>query len=304
MQSDKVSCGLTSPRFIVFGNHGCCVLQAKEEKDYPHCYQHKVQLQSHLDWFNIGDKFQSGFKPHHSTESALLKVHNDIALALDAKQPVILALVDLSAAFDTIDHTGLISRLEHYAGLKGPALSWFTSFLTNRTFSVTIGECSSTVAPLNSGVPQGLILAPLLFFLYTLPLGPIILRHNVHFHFHFYADDVRIYMPLTQCDSNALAPLFNCIRNVKLWLAQNFLHLNESKTEYIAFSPDLTTLRPKLGALTPSVTDTVKNLGVIFDSSFNFDKQLLSFEDASKSETLLVSCRLRKSNSRFYYVQT
>lgn len=115
-----------------------------------------IQLQTHLDRLNIVDRFQSGFKPHHSTESALLKVHNDIALALDAKQPVIFALLDLSAAFDTVDHTVLLSHLEHYAGLKGPALSWFTSFLTNRTFSVTIGEFSFTVAPLHLRGPSRL----------------------------------------------------------------------------------------------------------------------------------------------------
>uniref|UniRef100_A0A3Q3R0V1 Reverse transcriptase domain-containing protein n=1 Tax=Monopterus albus TaxID=43700 RepID=A0A3Q3R0V1_MONAL len=125
-----------------------------------------TQLQSHLEGLDIADKFQSGFKARHSTESALLRVHNDIAMALDAKHPIILALLDLSAAFDTVDHAVLLSTLEHLVGLRGTVLNWFSSFLRDRTFSVIIDEFSSDTVQLTSGIPQGSTLEPLLFSLY------------------------------------------------------------------------------------------------------------------------------------------
>ena len=104
--------------------------------------------------FNLLDKFQSGFRAIHSTESALLKVYNDILLCTDSGSCAILVLLDLSAAFDTIDHDSLLQRLEHRVGLEGTVLSWFTSYLTDRTFSVNLGRYSSSSATM-CGLPQG-----------------------------------------------------------------------------------------------------------------------------------------------------
>jgi len=88
---------------------------------------------------------------------------NDFKALLDS--------LDLTAAFDTVDHSILISRLQHLVGLQGALLNWFSSYLTNRTFSVMLDDFSSSSAPLSSGVPQGSILGPVLFSLYMLPLG-------------------------------------------------------------------------------------------------------------------------------------
>lgn len=148
----------------------------------------------------------------------------------------------------------------------------FSSFLTDRTFCVTIGDCTSNIAPLFSGVPQGSTLAPLLFSLYIVPLAAIIANHNVYFHFD--ADDVQIYMPLLLSDPNAFTLLHNCMRDIRQWLSQNFLQLNESKTEYILFRPDSS---PDIVNLCTSVfplSDLVKNLGIIFDWGFTFEKQI------------------------------
>lgn len=141
-----------------------------------------TQLQSFLENNYIYKKFQSVFKSHYSTESALFKVHNDIALSVDVKCPVVLVLLDLTVAFDTVDQSVLRSRLKNFVGIHGTALKWFASYLYYRTFSVVIRDKSCSRAPLSCGVPKGSILGPILFSLYMLSLGSIITRHSLPFH--------------------------------------------------------------------------------------------------------------------------
>lgn len=112
-----------------------------------------VQLQDYLESNDIGEKFQSGFKSKHSTETALLKVFNDLLLTTDSGKSAILLLLDLSAAFDTVDHNILLTRLETDVGIKGTALQWFTSYLSDRSFSVNLGQFSSSFTPKKWGSP-------------------------------------------------------------------------------------------------------------------------------------------------------
>uniref|UniRef100_A0A671Y010 Reverse transcriptase domain-containing protein n=1 Tax=Sparus aurata TaxID=8175 RepID=A0A671Y010_SPAAU len=171
-----------------------------------------VQLQSFLEVHGILEIFPSGFKALHSTESALLKFFNDLLLTTDSGDSAILMLLDLTAAFDTVDHTILFSRLEHCVGIRDAALEWFRSYLSERCFSVRLGDSASSSAPLSCGVPQGSILGPILFSLYMLPLGLIFKKHGISY--HFYADDSQIYLPLKRNDKSSLIPLLVCLKDV------------------------------------------------------------------------------------------
>ncbi|XP_029938415.1 uncharacterized protein LOC115381268 [Salarias fasciatus] len=217
---------------------------------------------------NILERHQSGFRVNHSTETALLKILNDIRWNLDNKKLTVMVLLDLSAAFDTVDHHILINRLSHLVGLSGTVLNWFSSYLTDRCFYVSLDTCSSGTHEIRCGVPQGSILGPILFNLYMLPLGDVIRRHGISF--HSYADDTQLYIAVSPDDSGPIETLFNCISDIKSWMAVNFLQLNQDKTEVLVIGPEgqREKILPKLRDFKPA--QSVKNLGVIFDSELNF----------------------------------
>ncbi len=231
------------------------------------------QLSTFLQENGIFDNYQSGFRPQHSTESALLKVLNDLLLIVDSGTCAVLILLDLSAAFDTLDHGILLNRLQQI-GIQGCVLSWFVSYLKDRTFSVETGKYYSSCAPVLYGVPQGSILGPVLFSLYMLPLYAIFRKHNVSY--HCYADDTQCYVPLHLNDVSSLQCLFDCLSDVKQWMSANFLQLNESKTEVLLFGSSAPTevVASKMGPLSGNLHSHVRNLGVTFDSALTFEKQI------------------------------
>ena len=185
---------------------------------------------------NILDR-QSAYRTNHNIETALLKVENDILSAMDQGRLVALVLFDLSAAFDTVDHCFLIKRPQQL-GFKGTVglLQWFTSFLLDRSQSVQIHDKCSAPSSLQYGVPQGSVLGPVLFSLYTCSLGEIMRKYNVNY--HFYADDSQIYVSFkpTQSDADcALNKLESCVNEIREWMTNNFLKLNDDKSEIVVF---------------------------------------------------------------------
>ena len=130
-----------------------------------------------------------------------LKIHNDMLSWMDDGRITALTLLDLSAAFDTIDHTILLRRLGDWFGVSGKALDWFKLFLTGRSQRIKLGNCLSSRSDLSFGVPQGSVLGPLLFTLYTTPLSSLISGHAIPH--HFYADDSQLYVSLSSSNSAA-----------------------------------------------------------------------------------------------------
>ena len=192
-----------------------------------------VQLQTHLDEAGLMTAYQSAYRKHHSTESALLNIHNDILLNMAKGSVTVLTLLDLSAAFDTIDHTILLDRLNVHYGISELALGWFKSYLSGRTHSVKVGNTLSHPAALQYGVPQGSVLGPILFSLYTNPISSIIHSHSSINH-HFYADDTQLYITLTPTNfSRSIQKLKNCLSDIQNFMSANKLKLNPEKTGFI-----------------------------------------------------------------------
>ena len=210
-----------------------------------------------------------------------MKVHNDIMLALDRKRDVLLVMLDLSAAFETIDHEILLHRLEYFFGFRGPVLAWFRSYLVDRKQYVSIPShgdtassnsksvyTSSQSTPL-CGVPQGTILGPILFTLYTAPLEEILLRHGLDP--MIFADDSQSYITCEHY-SEAQPGLERCIDEVKQWMRDNMLILNDSKTEVIHFKSKFKKDRNRIPSLRIGDSEVdpvsvVRNLGVYFDDA-------------------------------------
>lgn len=163
-------------------------------------------------------------------------------------------------AFNTTDHSSLLHQLEKVVGIQGVALQWLASYLKDRTFLVSIGKFSSSSVPLSCGVPQGSILGPLPFSLYMAPWVPFL--RNIRSPTFFYADDTQFYLPAKSESSDCLGVLFNCFEEMKCWVSNNWLQLNESKIQILGHSRSSSVF--KLGSLSASVQPYVRSLGLHF----------------------------------------
>ena len=234
------------------------------------------QLQQYMMENNLHEKFQSAYRSRHSVETALLRVQNDLLMSLDAGNSVILLLLDLSAAFDTINHDMLLKRLSDI-GIRGAALAWFESYLTNRNQFVKIGPASSDQCSLHHGVPQGSVLGPVLFSVYMLPLAKIIQHYGLNG--HYYADDTQIYFSFRRPnESAATETLTNCCNAIRAWMKSNMLKLNDSKTEMVVFAPRSQPVSDDLcvsvGESTIHPSTSVRNLGCVMDQRMCMNAQI------------------------------
>ena len=244
---------------------------------------------------------QSAYKQYHSTETALIKVHNDILWAMERQGVTILILLDLSSAFDTIDHEVLLHRLEYMLGVHGTPLAWFRSYVSGRSQRVLIDGKFSSVQSLIYGVPQGSVLGPLLFVIYILPLGELVRQFDLAL--HIYADDTQVYFsvcPTTQEGvDQAASKIEDCVNKIQTWMSQNFLKLNADKTEVIVFGFRTQLSKFHLPSITiagvnvPVQNNPVRNLGVFFDSGLTMTAQVANVIKATNYHLLNIS-RARK----------
>ena len=154
---------------------------------------------------------------------------------MDKQEVTLLVLLDLSAAFDTVDHNILINILESDFGICGDVLKWFTSYLTGRVQRVIVNQQSSKTFNLNYGVPQGSCLGPVLFLLYAARMFEVVKKHLPSV--YGYADDTQLYVSFRPdsfaAQDQAIKAIENCIADVRAWLVSHMLMFNDSKTEFL-----------------------------------------------------------------------
>ena len=191
---------------------------------------------------------------------------------MDSGKTTALVSLPLSAAFDTLDHSSIIELLSGWYGISGTALNWVRSYLSNRVQRVKFLDKHGEPLKTNYGVPQGSVLGPLLFTLYTTPLSSVISRQNICH--HLYANDTQIHLSLSKTDPEmSLSPVQQCLQDVSDWM-------NPDKTEFILIGTKAQ--RDKFKKYFPTKlvdqdvtpTDTARNLGVEFDKDFNFKKHI------------------------------
>ena len=259
------------------------------------------QLTAHVETNQLMDIHQSAYRAKHSTETALVFVHDFICRELDNQQAVFVITLDLSAAFDTVDHTLLLDVFQQRYGVSGSVLAWFESYLQHRRYHVRVHDSTSDESCLEQGVPQGSIIGPQCFNMYLQPVCDILQKYDVRY--HIYADDIQIYCSfnprVTQSINESLDKLHQCISDIQSWMLTNKLKLNRDKTEFmIAASPNhhkqLLNIQLKIDEQTTILpSSTVRVLGVTFDKCMSMSDHVSSVSKSVNFHVRNIS-RIRK----------
>ena len=240
-----------------------------------------LRLEDHLTTNKLLPHTQSAYRKGHSAETALLRVNNDILSALSLGKSTLLVTLDISAAFDTIEHQTLLRRYKEYFGISGAVLKWMTSYLADRRQTVQIGKEKSLPSDMECGFPQGSTLGGPKFNMAAAPVPPLINMHGINN--QCFADDTNAYIAFDIKDdsdtTSAMGKIQECLADVKRWMLDNKLKLNASKTKVVLFSPrrlnSFTLPIPIVfGGKDLPVLKQIKSLGVIFDSEMNMQKQV------------------------------
>lgn len=226
------------------------------------------------------DSHQAGFRPEHSTESVVLAVLDEIRKGTDQNITQALVLLDLSAAFNTVDHHLLADRVES-AGVRGLPLKWIASFLSDRYQAVRLANFSSEKRRLICGVPQGSSLSPLLFNLYVFPLI-LVLRKREVITFN-YADDLQLIFSIDSSPSS-MENFQSTLNFISNWMNSNQLKLNHDKTELVltgaTANPWNSNFWPQSLGCPPSPVSSVKSLGIIISNDLTMKAQINSVVSA------------------------
>ena len=235
----------------------------------------------HCDVNNLADPYQSAYRKGHSTETALIKIFDDLLTSMDNQLVSILTLLDLSAAFDTVNHNILVNRLSSLFGIQDTANCWFQSYLQDRYQRVKIENALSLPRKLDIGVPQGSGIGPWAYTSYTREIGAVILLFQILY--HLFADDSQLQISMkvnsVQSQLNAKSSLEMCLGEIAKWMNANKLKLNTDKTEIILIGTPQQLRKVVFDSIDACgnvilAKPTVKNLGVYIDSDLRMTSQI------------------------------
>jgi len=236
------------------------------------------QLGPHIESSQNFNEQQSAYRKKHSTETALISTLSDVYSSIDSGASSILISLDISAAFDTVQHDTLLARLSHTFTVSDLSIEWLRSYLSSRKQFVHLNGHRSQMHTVTCGVPQGSVLGSLLFTTYISPIANLITSFNVGH--QQYADDTQLYISIQPTSiQQSVDKLQKCLRAVQSWFAHNGLTLNPTKSEAILLST-----RQRLdklaslgftsvafdGAPIP-FNEEIHTLGVTIDSQLSFN---------------------------------
>ena len=226
---------------------------------------------------------QYGFRPKHSTIDAVTKFTSDLMLSLDKKYSTLAVFLDLSKAFDTIDHHILLKKLEHY-GVRGIALEWFRNYLSNRTQYVSYRGAQSSLQNITCGVPQGSVLGPLLFIIYTNYL-PNSLSYSKCI---LFADDTTLYH--THSNEKTLQQnIEDDLQVLTEWFYSNKLSLNVQKIHFLIFRPRNMIISEDLGVHNIDRVNYVTFFGIYIDDKLEWGEHIQHISKKISSGSYAIS---------------
>ena len=239
----------------------------------------QIRLEQHMVTNDLHTVKNYAYRKEHSTELLLLKVVNDLYESFDQGMPSVVILLDLSAAFDTVDHDKLLDILQKQIGIGGTAIKWFESFLKGRTQKVKIGDTFSETDELLYGVAQGSVLGPILFKIYIRSLYDYV--EPAKFRIEGFADDHQMIKQfIITLQRKALgADIVNCMNHIAVWMNEYFLRLNATKTKFLIIAPpsiqkEIVIRGVFLANECIRFVESAKNLGIILDSVLSFSDQV------------------------------
>ena len=245
-----------------------------------------LRIRNHFERSNLLYKLQFGFREKHSTNHAIVNMVQKIQEVIKGNNVAVGVFIDLKKAFDTVNHTILLNKLDSY-GIRGIAKNWIKSYLTNHKQYVSIDGFESEMEYVFHGVPQGSVLGPLLFTIYINDMYTCI-KNSTAFHF---ADDTNLlYLPQKKIRNRNIVRKLNVdLKALDNWLKANKISLNSSKTELVVFRKkgvSIPKMKIKLSGIRLKPISCVKYLGLYLDEHLSFDIHIK-----------LLNAKLRRANN-------